>query len=63
HDLTLAGRFANHFALLSHGRLVSKGSRSDVLDPAVIAEHFGTSVRVIGDGDVGWAVVPVTGEP
>jgi iron complex transport system ATP-binding protein len=43
--------------------LVSKGSRSDVLDPAVIAEHFGTNVRVIGDGDVGWAVVPVTGEP
>jgi hypothetical protein len=42
---------------------VSKGSRSDVLDPAVIAEHFGTNVRVIGDGDVGWAVVPVTGEP
>jgi iron complex transport system ATP-binding protein len=63
HDLTLAGRFADHFALLSQGRLVSKGSRSDVLDPAVIAEHFGTNVRVIGDGDVGWAVVPVTGEP
>lgn len=60
HDLTLAGRFADHFALLSQGRLVSRGARSDVLDPAVIAEHFGTSVRVIGDGDVGWAVVPVT---
>jgi iron complex transport system ATP-binding protein len=63
HDLTLAGRFADHFALLSEGRLVSKGSRSDVLDPVVIAEHFGTSVRVIGDTDVGWAVVPVAGDP
>ena len=62
HDLTLAGRFADRFALLSQGRLVSTGSRSDVLDPAVIAEHFGTNVRVIGDGDVGWAVVPVSGD-
>jgi iron complex transport system ATP-binding protein len=62
HDLTLAGRFADRFALLSAGRVVSTGSRSDVLDAAVIEEHFGTSVRVIGDGDVGWAVVPVSGD-
>ena len=60
HDLTLAGRFADRFALLSKGRLVSKGSRADVLDAAVILEHFGASVRVIGDGDIGWAVVPVS---
>ncbi|MCD6022982.1 MAG: transporter, partial [Actinomycetia bacterium] len=59
HDLTLAGRFADRFALLSQGRLVSTGSRTDVLNEAVIAEHFGASVRVIGDADVGWAVVPV----
>jgi iron complex transport system ATP-binding protein len=60
HDLTLAGRFADRFALLSHGRLVSEGSRGDVLDAAVILEHFGASVRVIGDGDIGWAVVPMS---
>lgn len=60
HDLTLAGRFADRFALLSQGRLVSKGARADVLDAAVIAEHFGANVRVIGDGDIGWAVVPVS---
>jgi iron complex transport system ATP-binding protein len=60
HDLTLAGRFADRFALLSRGRLVSKGSRGAVLDAAVILEHFGASVRVIGDGDIGWAVVPVS---
>jgi iron complex transport system ATP-binding protein len=60
HDLTLAGRFADRFALLSRGRLVSKGARTDVLDAAVILEHFGASVRVIGDGDIGWAVVPVS---
>jgi iron complex transport system ATP-binding protein len=60
HDLTLAGRFADRFTLLSRGRLVSRGSRTDVLDEAVILEHFGASVRVIGDGDIGWAVVPVS---
>ena len=60
HDLTLAGRFADRFALLSQGRLVSTGSRTDVLNEAVIAEHFGASVRVIGDADIGWAVVPVS---
>jgi iron complex transport system ATP-binding protein len=58
HDLTLAGRFADRFVLLSRGRLVAEGARTDVLDAAVIAEHFGASVRVIGDGDIGWAVVP-----
>jgi iron complex transport system ATP-binding protein len=60
HDLTLAGRFADLFALLSRGRLVSKGSRANVLDAAVILEHFGASVRVIGDGEIGWAVVPIS---
>jgi iron complex transport system ATP-binding protein len=60
HDLTLAGRFADRFALLSKGRLVSKGARADVLQAASIEEHFGASVRVIGDPDIGWAVVPVT---
>jgi hypothetical protein len=39
---------------------VSTGSRNDALDAAVILEHFGASVRVIGDGDIGWAVVPVS---
>ena len=62
HDLTLAGRFADRFALLSQGRVVATGSRDEVLDAAVIAEHFGTPVRVI-DGEVGWAVVPRAGTP
>jgi iron complex transport system ATP-binding protein len=61
HDLTLAGRFAERFALLSAGRLVAQGTHRDVLDAAVIAEHFGASVRVISDGEVGWAVLPLAG--
>jgi iron complex transport system ATP-binding protein len=60
HDLTLAGRFADRFALLSHGRLVAEGTRSEVLDADTIAEHFGAGVRIIGDGEIGWAVVPVS---
>ena len=61
HDLTLAGRFAERFALLSAGRLVAEGSRAEVLAAHVIAEHYGAAVRVIDDGEIGWAVVPVPG--
>jgi iron complex transport system ATP-binding protein len=60
HDLTLAGRFADRFALLSQGLLVAEGTRSEVLDAETIAEHFGAGVRIIGDGEIGWAVVPVS---
>ena len=61
HDLTLAGRFAHRFALLSGGRLVAEGTRSEVLLPHVIAEHYGARVRVIDDATLGWAVVPLSG--
>jgi iron complex transport system ATP-binding protein len=61
HDLTLAGRFAHRFALLSGGRLVAEGARGEVLLPHVIAEHYGARVRVIDDGTLGWAVVPLSG--
>jgi cobalamin transport system ATP-binding protein len=61
HDLTLAGRFGQRFALLSEGRVVAEGSRSEVLLPHVIAEHYGARVGVIEDGTLGWAVVPLGG--
>jgi iron complex transport system ATP-binding protein len=61
HDLTLAGRFANRFALLSKGRVVAHGTRAEVLLPHVIAEHYGARVRVIDDGTLGWAVIPLSG--
>jgi iron complex transport system ATP-binding protein len=61
HDLTLAGRFAHRFALLSAGRVVAEGARAEVLRSHVIAEHYGARVRVIDDGTVGWAVVPLSG--
>ena len=61
HDLTMAGRFAQRFALLSQGRVVAQGTRADVLLPHVIAEHYGARVGVIDDGTLGWAVVPLSG--
>jgi iron complex transport system ATP-binding protein len=60
HDLTLAGRFAQRFALLTAGRLVAEGTRAEVLAPHVIAEHYGAAVRVIEDPDLGWAVIPIS---
>ena len=60
HDLTLAGRFADRFALLSGGRLVAEGTRAEVLTTHVIAEHYGAAVRIVDDGDIGWAVVPIS---
>ena len=61
HDLTLAGRFAHRFALLSEGRVVVEGTRAEVLLPHVIAEHYGARVGVIDDAALGWAVVPLSG--
>ena len=61
HDLTLAGRFAQRFVLLSEGRVVAEGTRAEVLLPHVIAEHYGARVGVIDDGTLGWAVVPLSG--
>jgi iron complex transport system ATP-binding protein len=60
HDLTLAGRFAERFALLAGGRVVAEGARGDVLAPHLIAEHYGAAVRVIDDVELGWVVVPIS---
>ncbi|HYF12100.1 MAG TPA: ABC transporter ATP-binding protein [Actinomycetota bacterium] len=59
HDLTLAGRFADRFVLLSGGRVVAAGARDEVLSTHVIAEHYGAAVRIVDGGDLGWAVVPI----
>jgi iron complex transport system ATP-binding protein len=61
HDLTLAGRFADRFVLLAAGRSVAEGTRDEVLSQHVIAEHYGAAVRILDDGEVGWAVVPLPG--
>jgi iron complex transport system ATP-binding protein len=54
HDLTLAGQYAQRLVLLDGGRLVAAGGADEVLTEALVAEHYGASVRIV-DG----AVVPV----
>jgi iron complex transport system ATP-binding protein len=54
HDLTLAGQYATRLVLLSTGRIVAQGAAEEVLNEALIAEHYGATVRVV-DG----AVIPV----
>jgi iron complex transport system ATP-binding protein len=59
HDLTLAGQYADRLLLLSGGRIVAKGMAEDVLTRALISEHYGAEVQILGDPRSGIAVVPV----
>ena len=54
HDLTLAGLYADRLLLLDAGRLVADGDAASVLTQALIREHYGAEVEVVGA-----AVVPV----
>jgi iron complex transport system ATP-binding protein len=59
HDLTLAGQYADRLLLLDQGRLVASGAARDVLTRALISEHYGADVEVVGAPDSGLVVVPV----
>jgi iron complex transport system ATP-binding protein len=59
HDLTLAGQYADRLLLLSGGRIVARGAAEDVLTRALISEHYGAEVQIVGDSGSGIAVVPV----
>jgi len=59
HDLTLAGQYASRLLLLSGGLVVARGTPDDVLTRALITEHYGADVQVVGDAQTGVAVVPV----
>jgi iron complex transport system ATP-binding protein len=58
HELTLAGEYADRLLLMDGGRLVASGSARDVLTEALISEHYGARVRVVGDESLGVAVIP-----
>ncbi len=51
HDLTLASQYADRLVLLADGRIAAAGRPSDVLAPAVLREHYGAEVNVLGDAD------------
>ncbi|HEY2549468.1 MAG TPA: ABC transporter ATP-binding protein [Streptosporangiaceae bacterium] len=57
HDLTLAGQFADRLLLLSGGRLAADGSPRQILRDEVLAEHFGTGVKVLRTADGELAVI------
>ncbi len=47
HDLTLAGSYASHLALIADGRVVAAGSPGQVLREPVLNRHYGGRIRVI----------------
>jgi iron complex transport system ATP-binding protein len=58
HDLTLAGQFSDRLILLSHGRVAASGPPPDVLDEAVLTQHFGHQVQVLRSPDGELIVAP-----
>jgi len=58
HDLTLAAQYADALALIDCGRIVAEGGPGDVLEPGLLARHYGASVRVLVD-EFGPLVVPI----
>jgi iron complex transport system ATP-binding protein len=58
HDLTLAGQFANRLILLAEGSIVADGAPADVLDEAVLTQHFGHRVQVLRSPDGELVVAP-----
>jgi iron complex transport system ATP-binding protein len=58
HDLTLAGQFADRLILLADGAVAATGSPSEVLDEAVLSQHFGHQVQVLRSPDGALIVAP-----
>lgn len=46
HDLNLAARFADHIALLGHGRVLAQGTPDDVLRGDAIAQTYGVDIEI-----------------
>jgi len=58
HDLTLAGQFADRLILLAEGRVAAVGTPAEVLDEAILTEHFGHQVQVLHSPDGELIVAP-----
>lgn len=55
HDLNLACRYAGHLVAMKDGKIVARGSPSEILTPYIVSEVFGLECRVVPD--------PVTNTP
>lgn len=49
HELNLAARYADDLVVMSHGRIVAKGTASEVITAEVISEAFSLDALVISD--------------
>jgi iron complex transport system ATP-binding protein len=58
HDLTLAGMYADHLALMHEGSVVAHGLAADVLRPETLAEFYGVRVTVHHEPDGTVVVIP-----
>ena len=58
HDLTMAAQYAKRLILLSRGRLVADGPPEGIATEALVSEHYGAQVRIVGEGP-SLAVIPV----
>jgi cobalamin transport system ATP-binding protein len=58
HDLTLAGMYADHLALMHEGSVVAYGPAADVLRPETLAEFYGVRVTVHREPDGTVVVIP-----
>ncbi|MQB01118.1 MAG: ATP-binding cassette domain-containing protein, partial [Actinobacteria bacterium] len=58
HDLTLAAQFADHLLLLREGRIVARGSASEVITEELVLTHYGARVRVLDHPEGGVVVAP-----
>jgi iron complex transport system ATP-binding protein len=47
HDLTLAGQFSDRLILLAQGKVAATGTPAEILDEAVLTQHFGHQVQVV----------------
>jgi iron complex transport system ATP-binding protein len=59
HDLTIAGQYPDRLLLLDRGREAASGPAREVLTEAIVARHYGATVRIVGDDESGIAVVPL----
>ncbi|PXA79854.1 iron ABC transporter ATP-binding protein [Auritidibacter sp. NML120779] len=51
HDINFAGRYADHIVAMKHGQISHAGPTAEIMQPEVLTEIFGTTVRIIDDHD------------
>lgn len=58
HDLTAAGRFADHLAVMNKGWLAEVGPTAQVLDPDRLSQHYGSPLESMTAPDGSTVILP-----